>query len=98
MGGGKGWRIERDGTTVRATFEGLLDEERGLESADALFEVVRELAVVDLVFDVHQMEGYETAARKAWQHVLVPLRTKIRSLRTIGANATSEWAPRRSVS
>lgn len=83
---GLGWVLTREGATLRASFEGTLTASEGERSAAALRELVRDLEGVDIVLHVRDMEGFDTAARKAWQRELRPLRARIRSLRTVGAS------------
>jgi len=83
------WEIETDvrGRTVKATFVGHLDTSAGAESAHAFAKKIRELDLVDVVFDVRQMTGYDRGARVAWQASLVPLKERVLGIEVVGGNS-----------
>ena len=81
------WTVEVDDTgSVRARFEGILDEAGGRASAAALVDLLDGSPQV-LVFDVGAMQGYRRGARQAWQELLWPRRAEIQRIELIGANS-----------
>ncbi|AKT40240.1 hypothetical protein [Chondromyces crocatus] len=83
----RSWNLRRssDGETLVVTFHGKLTEADGRTSVLAL---VAQLArgPARVVWNLHEMTGYEAGARLAWQRGLWPVRHCIRSLEVIGGS------------
>lgn len=85
---GQGWAVRRDGERLVARFDGFLSAEAGQASAVAFAELLRDVpAGTAVVFDVSDMSGYASRARKSWQVELTPLRRRIGSIHMLGGNA-----------
>lgn len=81
------WSIRRGRSgEVIVTFRGPITAAVGEESVAAF---VKELGSgpVDVIFDARTCTGYESAARVAWQRVLLPRRTELRSMRIASSSA-----------
>jgi hypothetical protein len=66
-------------------FCGRLSGEGGQQSAAVLASAL-DREPQDIIFEVVEMTGYETAARTAWQATLFPKRKSIRSITMRGGN------------
>jgi hypothetical protein len=69
---------------VTAVFEGHLSADDGAASA-AAFRAAFGDAPLAVVWDVTRMTGFDGGARAAWAEAIWPIRSKIKSLRVIGA-------------
>ena len=93
MGGVPTWSVSFEGVALRARFQGHLDAAEGARAADAFAERLAEATPpVAVIFDVREMSGYDSGARKAWQERLWPLRKRIASIRLRGGVGTTEGA------
>ena len=81
------WKVWKDDAGwVRARFTGKLTTSGGSDSADEFLAVLGQDAA-PVVFDISEMDGYESGARSAWQQALWPHRRKIQSITLVGGNA-----------
>ena len=80
------WDVSRDGEQVIARFEGYLSAEAGEQSAQAFIEAMGGDDVV-AVFDIREMAGYSSDARRAWAAALKPHRHHMARIELIGGNA-----------
>ena len=80
------WEVERDGDSVIARFGGYLSAENGREAVEAFVAAIGDDHVV-AVFDLRQMEGYASGARRIWTENLRPLRPQLDRIELIGGNA-----------
>jgi len=80
-----GWSVRREEGVVCAEFVGYLDGRDG-ESSAREFVAAVERDAVEVVFDVRQMSGYASAARRSWIRQLMPIRKQLRSIEVRGGN------------
>jgi hypothetical protein len=80
------WNVTRDreSNEVVAVFVGHLGAEEGVASA-AQFRDAFDERPLDVVWDVTHMTGFDGGARAAWAEAVWPLRSRIKSLKIIGA-------------
>lgn len=86
MAPGPGWTLDREADRLICTFRGRLTAAEG-EASAALVAAELTSSPLHLVFDLTDMQGYESGARAAWQRSLWPLRDRILSLEVVGGNA-----------
>lgn len=77
--------VRDDGARIWISFTGHLTGPDGRRSAD---EVRTALAKQprELVLDVREMSGYESAARQAWMDKLYPMRARLLAINVIGGS------------
>jgi hypothetical protein len=80
------WSIERIGGVVTARFFGRLITEEGTRSAQKFVQLVGKDSV-RAVFDLREMSGYDSAARREWTLTLTPIRTQIQEITLRGGNS-----------
>jgi hypothetical protein len=80
------WEVVVEETTVTATFVGHLSADEGRKSALAFAEELQKHELVDVVFDVTNMEGYDRGARTQWQLIVHPHRDRILGIHLIGGS------------
>jgi hypothetical protein len=78
--------VSRDGERVIARFDGYLSAEAGEQSARAFIEAMGDDDVV-AVFDIREMAGYASDARRAWAAALKPHGHRMMRLELVGGNA-----------
>jgi hypothetical protein len=81
------WTVRR-GTAhdIIVSFEGHLSSADGARSAHEFVEALGR-DTLDVCWDVREMSGYDTGARKAWQSQMLARRRQIRSITLIGGSA-----------
>lgn len=84
------WHLETTSGLVKIRFCGNLDTINGVASAMALAQSLRNSECV-VIWDVHEMTGYDTGARTAWQEHIQPLRHRIREIRVVGATPITRF-------
>jgi len=81
------WQIQSPSAgVVIMTFDGRLSAEDGRGSATAFIERCK-AERIDIVWDVSNMRGYDSEARRAWQDALLPHRHRFRTITVIGGTA-----------
>ena len=80
------FEVSRDGELLIARFEGYLSAEAGEQSAAAFLEAMGQDDVV-AIFDIREMAGYASEARRSWAAALKPRRQQMLRLELIGGNA-----------
>ena len=69
-----------------ARFEGYLSAEAGEESVKAFVEAMGADPIV-AVFDIREMGGYASGARRTWAAALKPVREQMVRIELVGGNA-----------
>ena len=76
--------LDQESGQVVVVFEGHLGAEDGVGSA-ARFREAFDGQSLDVVWNVTRMTGFDGGARSAWAEAVWPLRSRIRSLKIVGA-------------
>lgn len=79
------WALEqqRDRKRLVARFDGFLSDAEGRDSAQRFFDSVGTTSW-HIVFDVREMTGYSSTARRCWQRMIRPKRKQLLSLTVVG--------------
>ena len=85
MDGAGSWQLTSEGDRLVACFVGYLSQEAGAEAARAFVEALADTQVV-AVFDIRQMTGYASGARREWTAMLKPRRSQLKRIELIGGN------------
>jgi hypothetical protein len=82
------WEVNRDagGDRIVVRFRSRISADDGAAAARR-FVTLLGADTVDVTFEVRGVNGYESAARDAWQRQVWPLRHQVRSMRFVGTSA-----------